>query len=173
VVGIIAGAPVPGEDAYRDQIVQQIEATGLGRRLQWVGHLDPVEPLYHACDIVVSTSEYETFGNSVCEAMACRRPVVGYEAGSVKEVVGDAGITVPTGDLPMLTAAVRQLVENPALRHSLGEAARQRVADSFDPRKSFQQLLEIYQSIVGPSPQPRSPLLDARTCSAPPAQIQN
>lgn len=148
VVGIIAGGTVPGEEAYRDQIVQQIAATGLGRRLQWVGYLEPVEPLYHASDVVVSTSEYETFGNSVCEAMACRRPVVGYRGGSVHEVVGDAGLIVETGDLAGLTAAVERIVQDESLRWGLGERARARVAECFNPTKSFEQLCEIYQTIL-------------------------
>jgi len=91
VGGVLAGDAAPGDESYRDQILQRIAASGLGRRLRWLGNLEPVEPFYHAIDIFVSTSEYETFGNSVCEAMACRRPVAAYRGGSVHEVVGDAG----------------------------------------------------------------------------------
>jgi glycosyltransferase involved in cell wall biosynthesis len=97
----------------------------------------------------VSTSEYETFGNSVCEAMACARPVAAYRGGSVAEVLGDTGLVVETGDLDGLTAAVERLVAAPYLRQSLGQAARQRVAEHFNPRKSFEQLLGIYASLLG------------------------
>ena len=147
VVGLIAGGTIAGDEPYRDKIVQQIAQTGLGRRLQWVGDLTHVEPFYQACDILVSTSEYETFGNSVCEAMACQRPVVGYEGGSVREVVGDTGIIVDTGDLDALTTAARRLIEDSDLRRSLGSLARQRVADVFNPAESLQQLGGIYRSI--------------------------
>jgi glycosyltransferase involved in cell wall biosynthesis len=148
VVGVLAGGPIAGDEAYHQTIVHKIQQTGLGRRLQWLGNLEPIEPFYHGCDIVVSTSEYETFGNSVCEAMACRRPVVGYQGGSVQEVVGDAGITVQTGDLDGLTAAVERLIEAPDLRRQLGEAARQRVAELFNPAVSLRQLQQIYHSLL-------------------------
>jgi glycosyltransferase involved in cell wall biosynthesis len=148
IVGLIAGGEIAGDEAYREQIERQISATGLGRRLRWLGFLEPVEPFYHACDIQVSTSEYETFGNSVCEAMACARPVAAYRGGSVAEVVGDSGLIVETGDLPALTAAVDRLIVDGDLRQQLGHAARLRVAEHFNPRKSFEQLRGIYQELV-------------------------
>jgi glycosyltransferase involved in cell wall biosynthesis len=151
VVGILAGSPVPGEDDYREKVVGQLRATGLGRRLQWVGKLEPVEHLYHACDVFVSTSEYETFGNSVCEAMACRRPVAAYRGGSVQELVGDTGILVENGNLDGLIAAVEQLMKDGKSREDLGTRARQRVAVHFNPMDSLRKLRQIYASIGTPA----------------------
>jgi glycosyltransferase involved in cell wall biosynthesis len=148
VVGVLAGDAVAGDEGYRDQILRRIRDTGLGRRLQWLGDLEPVEPFYHAADVFVSTSAYETFGNSVCEAMACRRPVACYGGGSVAEVVGDSGIVVETGDVEALTAAVRDLVRRPERRAELGERGRGRVEERFNPAKSLQQLTALYQRLV-------------------------
>lgn len=148
LIGLIAGGEIAGDEDYRHSIEKQINGSGLGRRLRWVGNLEPVEPFHHACDISISTSEYETFGNSVCEAMACGKPVVGYRGGSVAEVVGESGLVVPTGDLDALTRAVDGLVTNPQLRQQLGENARRRVESEFSPAASFQQLLGIYDSIL-------------------------
>lgn len=148
VAGVIAGGTVPGEEEYERAIQRAIAESRLGHRLQWIGYLEPVEPLYQAGDIVVSTSEYETFGNSVCEAMACRRPVAAYSGGSVQEVVGDAGLIVPTPDYESLLESVERLVVDPELRHDLGERARQRVADTFSPSASFDQMLRVYRAIA-------------------------
>jgi glycosyltransferase involved in cell wall biosynthesis len=147
VVGVIAGQEVPGDEEYRARIQRLVAASGLGRRLRWVGYLSPVEPFHHACDISVSTSEYETFGNSVCEAMACSKPVAAYRGGSVGEVVGDAGMIVETGDLDALTASLGKLVASEELRSRLGEQARERVAVEFNPTKSLQQLMDVYTLI--------------------------
>jgi glycosyltransferase involved in cell wall biosynthesis len=148
-VFLIAGGEIVGDEAYRERIEREVAESGLDRRLRWLGFMEPVEPIYHASDVQVSTSEYETFGNSVCEAMACARPVAAYRGGSVAEVLGDTGLVVETGDLDGLTAAVERLVAAPYLRHSLGQAARQRVAEHFNPRMSFEQLLGIYSSLLG------------------------
>jgi glycosyltransferase involved in cell wall biosynthesis len=148
VVGLIAGDAMPGGEPYRDRLIQQIRDTGLGRRLQWLGHLEPVEPFHQAIDIFVSTSEYETFGNSVCEAMACRRAVAAYRGGSVHEVVGEAGRIVETGDLAALTEAVAELVGRPELCRELGERGRARMGSHFNPAQSLQQLKQIYGTLL-------------------------
>ena len=148
VVGVLAGDAVPGGEEYREKILGHIRDTGLGRRFVWAGHMEPVEPFYHATDVFVSTSEYETFGNSVCEAMACRRPVAAYQGGSVQEVAGDAGLIVPTGDLPGLAAAVRRLVNSAELRAELGKRGRLRVAEEYDPAKSLRQVRSIYHQLL-------------------------
>jgi L-malate glycosyltransferase len=148
VVGVLAGDAVPGGEAYREKVLRQIKETGLGRRFVWAGHLEPVEPFYHAIDVFVSTSEYESFGNSVCEAMACRRPVAAYEGGAVREVVGNAGLVVPTGNLSGLSDALRRLVASPDMRAEIGESGRQRVARDYDPASSLQTLMGIYQKLL-------------------------
>ena len=148
VVGLIAGSSIAGDEDYRAEIVGQIDRTGLGRRLRWLGNLNDVEPFYHACDVVISTSAYETFGNSVCEAMACQRAVVAYQGGSVQEVAGDAGMIVATGDREALLAATQRLTHDAQARDELGARARQRVAELFDPADSLRQLEGIYGSLL-------------------------
>jgi L-malate glycosyltransferase len=148
VVGVLAGDAMPGDEAYRDKILRQIENTGLGRRFRWVGNLEQVEPFYHALDVFVSTSEYETFGNSVCEAMACSRPVVAYRGGSVAEVLGDGGAIVENKDLSGLVSRVRECVLQPTRRHDLGQRGRQRVANCFDPAATLVKLTNLYTVLL-------------------------
>jgi glycosyltransferase involved in cell wall biosynthesis len=148
VVGVLAGDAMPGDEPYRDKVLNHIAANKLGRRFVWLGNLDDVEPFYHGIDVFVSTSEYETFGNSVCEAMACARPVVAYRGGSVHEVVGEAGLVVDDCDLPALTAAARRCLQKVEVRESLGRAGRERVRGRFSPAASLQQVMAIYESLV-------------------------
>ncbi|HYN08748.1 MAG TPA: glycosyltransferase family 4 protein [Vicinamibacterales bacterium] len=148
IVGVLAGDAPPGDEPYRDVVRQRIEASGLGRRFQWLGNLDDVEPFDQAIDVFVSTSVYETFGNSVCEAMACGRPIVAYRGGSVQEVVGDGGIVVDNEDVAGLVRAVRETVTQPGLRDSLGEKARRRVQNVYSPAATLKRLAGIYGALV-------------------------
>lgn len=145
---VLAGRVMSGDEEYGRTIIAQIRKAGLGNRFLAVGHQEPVEPFLHALDIFVSTSEYETFGNSVCEAMACGRPVVAYRGGSVHEVVGEAGRIVETGNLTALIAASQELADSPLLRVNYGALGRRRVAEHFNPAKSLTQLLSIYEKLA-------------------------
>jgi glycosyltransferase involved in cell wall biosynthesis len=150
VVGLIAGGVVPGEEQYAEEIERRLRQSPLAARLRWVGHLEAMAPFLRALDLFVSTSEYETFGNSVCEAMACRVPVVAYAGGSVAEVIGDTGAVVATGDLAALTVASRLYASNAAVRTEAAMRGYLRATGDLSPQTSYSRLLAVYDALVEP-----------------------
>jgi glycosyltransferase involved in cell wall biosynthesis len=88
--------------------------------------------------------------NSVIEALACGLPVVGFDTGSLFELVqGDAGRLAPYGtdpwklqrpDIPALTeAAMEVLQDQPLFRKS----ARERAESTFDVEKMVDEYLKV------------------------------
>jgi glycosyltransferase involved in cell wall biosynthesis len=86
---------------------------------------------YAAATIFAHPSTMEAFGIAVAEAMACECPVVAADAGSLPEVVGNAGVIVPPDDAAALSGALRDLLREPARRRTLGETGRKRVLERF------------------------------------------
>jgi glycosyltransferase involved in cell wall biosynthesis len=87
--------------------------------------------------------------NSVIEALACGLPVIGFETGSLSELVqGNAGRLVPYGtnpwrlqtpDIPVLAeAAMEVLQDQPLFRNS----ARERAESAFDVEKMVNEYLK-------------------------------
>jgi len=151
VVGIIAGSAPPGDEDYEAEMRRLHDRTALGSRLIWLGDVEAIEPFMHAIDLFVSTSGHETFGMSICEAMACGTPVAVYRGGSAAEVVGDAGIVVETGDLSGLTTSVGRLLARQGELLEAGRNARRRVVSTFDAKRSLSQVAQLYRSLVPPS----------------------
>jgi glycosyltransferase involved in cell wall biosynthesis len=146
--GFIAGRPYFPEDEEEFRALQQLtRSLGLETRVKFLGYVEPSEPLYHAWDICVSTSAYETFGMTMLEAMACACPVVAYPGGSVSEVVGDGGAMVADGDQAALLNAVRALAVNPSRRNEAAARAHARAA-RFDVRKSVGLLAGEYEAVL-------------------------
>ena len=88
--------------------------------------------------------------NSVIEALACGLPVVGFDTGSLSELVqGDAGRLVPYGadpwrlqkpDIPALAeAATEVLLDQPLFRKS----AREKAESAFDVEKMVDEYLKV------------------------------
>lgn len=67
----------------------------------------------------VSPSIYEGFGIPFLEAMKCGCPVIGSTSGSIKEVVGDAGILKDPKDVKGLGEAMINISKNEILRKKL------------------------------------------------------
>lgn len=155
VRGVIAGQPYFPEDVEELARLRRLVAElGVEQRVSFPGYVEPAEPLYHAWDLCVSASAYETFGMTVLEAMACGCPVVAYPGGSVAEVLGDGGVLVEDGNFAALLDAARSLACDAAARHRLALKARAR-AQVFDVRRSVDQIAAEYRAVLrmGASPQ--------------------
>lgn len=92
-------------------------------------------------------SLYEGFGIPILEAFACGCPTLSSNGGSLKEVGGDAAFYFDPTDVSSLRNAVNELINNEALRQSLTEKGNDRLKE-FSWDKTFQETLEVYQSLV-------------------------
>ncbi len=118
--------------------------TGLGLestvRFRGEMSLSSVLSWYRRADIVVlpcvrgRDGSHDVTPNTLIEAMAMRLPVVSTTIGAIPEIVdpGIDGLLVPPNDENALADALERLLRDPALRRSLGEAARRKVEERFD-----------------------------------------
>lgn len=85
---------------------------------------------YASLDVFVHTGPYETFCQTVQEAMASGLPVVAPAAGGPVDLVqdGNTGLLVPPGDAEAITNAVEKLAVDPLRRREMGASARIAVA---------------------------------------------
>ncbi|MFG1921305.1 glycosyltransferase family 4 protein [Cryptosporangium sp. NPDC048952] len=101
-------------------------------RAQFLGEVvgDDLATAFASLDIFVHTGAHETFCQTVQEAMASGVPVVAPAAGGPVDLVrsGVTGYLVTPDDPGAYLTAVRELVSDPALRRSFGDAGRAAVA---------------------------------------------
>jgi len=111
--GVLAGAP----PEVRARVAFTGPVTDAGLR-----------GLYAGAAAFVFPSRQEGFGLPPLEAMACGAPVVCAEAASLPEVVGDAALLFPAGDVAGLAAALSRVLDDPGLRGRLVRAGHERAA---------------------------------------------
>jgi colanic acid/amylovoran biosynthesis glycosyltransferase len=112
---------------------------------RWMrGALALCVPSVHASD-----GDAEGLPTVVVEAMAAGTPVIGSHHAGIGEAVEDehTGFLVPEQDPDALAAALRRLLDNPALRRQLGANARSAATENFDmfrqSRRLEARLLEV------------------------------
>ncbi|MEB3337769.1 MAG: glycosyltransferase family 4 protein [Leptolyngbyaceae bacterium] len=106
---IFVGDALFGEQAYAQQLQEQVIQLNLQDRVQFLGFRSDIVPLMAACDLVAHTSTApEPFGRVIVEAMLCGRPVLAAGAGGAVELVepGKTGWLVPPGDADALARAI-------------------------------------------------------------------
>ena len=148
--GFVAGrARSAGDEGLVASLQRMAVDEGVGDHVAFLGYVEPLEPLYYAWDLCVSTSEYETFGMTVLEAMGCSCPVVAYPGGSVVEVVGETAPVVPDADEDGLLEECARLAGDADLRRSLGRRARARAESMYDIRAGVRRLAAEYREVTG------------------------
>ena len=139
------GAPKPG--GKTEQLIQSFQ---LDERIEFHHGLsfDEIKQLYAKASVAVVPSEYEGFGFPAGEAMACAVPLVSTDGGALPEVVGDAGVIVPSKNPQALAKAIRDLFENPAERARLSEAGRRRMVEHFSWARTAQEFTQHYHQVI-------------------------
>ena len=80
--------------------------------------------------------------------MACGVPVISTSGGALPEVVGNAGLIVPSADSQALAKAIKELLDNPEKAKALGEAGFKRVHQFFTWKKAAQATVEAYRETI-------------------------
>jgi len=119
----------PDDEGHGAQLQEQIAATGLPPgTIRYVGPSYAARELVCAADIYLLSSTHEGMPNVVMEAMSAGVPCVTTPVGGVTSVLTHEVEGLIAGhDAASLAAALRRLVEDPGLRHRLGDRARRRL----------------------------------------------
>jgi phosphatidylinositol alpha-mannosyltransferase len=115
-------------------------------RVTIVGKVTDVRGAYGQCDIVFMPSVVESFGRVAAEAMLNGVPVVASDLRPVREVLGDdeGGLLYPPGDVHAAGERLKELIRDPSLRATLGNAGKNR-ARQFEPRSVVDALTRLYR----------------------------
>lgn len=102
-------------------------------RVHFLGHRADVPDILAAADVWVMPSLSEGLPLALLEAMFAGKAIVASEVGGIPEVIesGSDGRLVPPSDPRALADALARLISTPALRASLGQAAREKATSQF------------------------------------------
>jgi glycosyltransferase involved in cell wall biosynthesis len=122
----------------QDQWYRQLLLDRYGDLLHLVGPRPHSEmPAFLAAASVVALPQRiskETLAQvpgKVYEAMAMARPILATNVSDLPEILDGAGVIVPPSDVDALAEALGRLLEDPAERARMGEAARRRCEDFY------------------------------------------
>ena len=106
---------------------------------------DEVPDLVAAMDVLVLSSRFEGMPLAVLEWMAAAKPIVASRVGGIPSMVEDEqeALLVPPRDHAAFAQAIGRLLDDPAERQRLGDAARRRQQAEF----RFEHTLDLLESL--------------------------
>jgi glycosyltransferase involved in cell wall biosynthesis len=151
---IVAGENVHGaaaDTAYKARILQTAREDAILRdHLIYLGFRADAERVIAAADVIVCSSDFESYGMVNVEAMASGKPVVSTRRGGPAETVvhGETGYLVDPRDTNSLAAHVIDLLRDPARRQQMGAAGRARVEARFSARAMADRFADVIERAV-------------------------
>ncbi|WP_017241566.1 glycosyltransferase family 4 protein [Streptomyces sp. SS] len=140
-------------DAVQDlkgPLARQIKERGLGEQVFLMGSVTPMEPEWAKGSIAAVTSQRESFGMTIVEAMRCGLPVVSTDCpNGPREIIEDGvdGRLVPVDDVTAFARALRGLIEDDELRAKTARAALA-ASERFDPGRIAARHEAIWTELV-------------------------
>jgi len=143
---VVAGGDGWGVDAARAAIA----SSGVATRVLRPGYIDDatVAALFRRAAAVAYPSLAEGFGMPALEALASGAPLVTTSGSSLEEVVGDAALLVPPGDVDALAGALGRLLDDDTLSARLRAAGPARAA-AFTWERAVEAHVDVYRRAVG------------------------
>jgi colanic acid/amylovoran biosynthesis glycosyltransferase len=134
--GLRPALTVVGDGPSKPKAIETANQLGLADRVTWVGAVgqDRIRDFYADCDVFCLPSFAEGVPIVLMEAMAMEVPVVANAITGIPELVDDgvSGFLVRPGRVDQLAERIARLLEDPALRRSMGDAGRRKVAAEYD-----------------------------------------
>lgn len=145
-VFLFAGDPPPGES-----IESLVRSSGLGDQARFLGYVQDIDSFLSDLDLFaypLRSDHYGTTENALLEAMAAGLPVVVFDGPAERHLVrhGETGLIARDG--AAFVDAIGRLRQDPTLRRSLGEAAREEIRRRFSAQATARKLSEQYQACL-------------------------
>lgn len=117
-----------------------------------LGHRTDVADLLGGADLAVVTSDWEARQLFAQEALRAGVPLVATAVGGLPELVGDAAVLVPPGDVDAVDRAVRDLLDDGDRRADLARRGAQRAAGWPTEADTVAALTALYADLAPTAP---------------------
>lgn len=141
-----------GEGSKEQELKQLAAALGIAPDVVFTGRVpfSQIADYYNMLDVLVNISDYESFGVSVIEAMACEKPVIVTDTGGLKEIVENAnfGSLVDVGNVEQTSLEMERYLLDPVLAERVGKQGREKVILKYQWERNIEQMIGVYQRLV-------------------------
>ena len=144
---------IAGRGAQKENMIKLIKEADVEENFRFLDFVsyDEMPQVYRMADIFVLPSYptmtwQEQFGMVLIEALASGKPVISTMSGGIPEVLGDAGILIPSGDYFQLAENILRLMKDDNLRDALGKKALKIAEELYDAKKNGMQFKGILEN---------------------------
>lgn len=155
---LIAGGETQQTLGERDRLERLVREVGASDSVTLLGPRLDIPELLAAFNVAVLCSTRESSSLSTMEYMEAAKPVVATRVGNLPALVEDGvtGRLVDPNDPDGLASAIAELLRDPALAESMGQAGRERCRREFSIEVTTRRFEDLYEELYAAKTAERS-----------------
>jgi glycosyltransferase involved in cell wall biosynthesis len=145
------GSPPPGQDVYLTNLRKEIKSCQLENKVVIVDFQEHIFSVLESLDlVVVPSTEPESFGLIVVEAMLAKRAVIGADIGGISTIITHQqnGLLFPPNTTEGLVSGISQMIEQPKRKREMEERAFQNAVEHYSTKVMYEKFNQLYQTIA-------------------------
>lgn len=141
---------IVGEGKEKNKLQSMIKQYGLDQNVKLLGRREDVIELLTISDCFVLLSYEEPFGVAFIEALACGKPVIGYNIGGVTEIIknNEVGFLVKPHDVETVAEKLYHLLTDDQLYNKMSVAAKEYFKNKFSFTKMIDEIENVYYELT-------------------------
>lgn len=145
---------IVGEGSYKPTIQKLVDNLGLHDKVDLSGTvlLDDLPETYNSYSIFVnSTIRQNGYDLTILEAMACGKPIICTNIGSIPTVInnGKNGLLIGKKNISELSNTVISLLTNEEERMWFSKQARKTILNKFTNDRMVDETIRVYEEVIG------------------------
>jgi glycosyltransferase involved in cell wall biosynthesis len=128
----------------------KVQQAGVSEAFTFTGYVsyNDLPAWYEQMSLFVAPVHTESFGQVTPFAMGMELPVVGYEVGAIREIVGNPELLAAPEDSDALAEIIIKLLDDPERRLQIGRANRKRAEQLFSVEAMINSYRILYEKML-------------------------
>lgn len=138
---------IAGTGPEDEKLRKRAASLGIGKQVQFLGHVKDPASVYAASDVLLMTSKFEGTPLTILEAMASRLPIVAPRLDGIAEILKDGvdALLIDSTEPARYADAVATIYRDPELAKRMTEEAERNVRQNFSAESMARAVEGIYE----------------------------
>lgn len=139
-----------GDGELREELVNHCNSLNVLNNVIFTGFQIDVKKFLNIMDIFLFPSLWEGLGNSLLEAMAMEKPIIGTDIGPISEIIHHKknGFLIKTENHQDISGSILYFLKNPGFMTEISKNARKTVKENFDIKITAQKYTNLFFDIL-------------------------
>lgn len=141
-----------GEGRLRNQLEKIARGYGIEDKVRFLGKVEhsKIRDYLSISDVLIATSTHNNVNRSTLEAMACSKPVLAFDSGTIRQVFShmENCLLAKTGDVKDFATKLLSLYKDAELRSRIGENARKFVEEARSWESRIRMELKVFEKLL-------------------------